>query len=305
MKTHLRIIVAAMALASTTTTVSAQEDIASMRQEINELKAQLAEKDKKEANNAQQEKMWRSSSPMIITYGENAIEDEAAGVKYKSDLSVGFAKRHTYYLHNKAIAGMVKFGIDVAWTDFNFTRYAKGKGLSVGTMVNDVMGNVTSGNFNSYEDYFNAAYNNAQGAEEHIDVSGMLNRLDVGKYQLDATIIGLGPSVKIAPFHPIGKAWLSNIKVSGYFQYLPTMTTLLFSGDEKTVICGGYMSRWRYGANISFGRFGIGVEHSWGKGNLTSWNVDDDDDDKDGLNITDDKIKYITSGTRLYIGIQF
>ena len=111
--------------------------------------------------------------------------------------------------------------------------------------------------------------------------------------------------MRVAPFYPIGKKWLDNIKVSAYFHYVPTYTALIFSGDDNTTVCGGYISNWRYGLNLSIGRIGIGFEQQWGEGNLKKLDIGDDDDEDSGLNISSEKRKYRMATTRFYIGLKF
>ena len=274
-----------------------------LRQEIEELKRQQ----QLLMNNARQQSVWKSSSPFIVTWGSQKLEDKSTGVKYKSNLSIGLSKRHTYELHRKPIGGKLMIGIDVTWTDITFSRYEKGKGLSLNGIVSSLSGNVANGTYSNFDDYFNQAYSSAQSPEEHEDFNAAINRLDIGKYQIDASVIGVGPSVRVAPFYPSDKSWLEKIKVGGYFHYVPTMTTLLFTGNDETLVCGGYVGRWRYGVNLSFGRFGIGFEHTWGSGKLKKWKVDSDDEDstEDRLNIHDESNEYSSSGTRIYIGLKF
>lgn len=111
----------------------------------------------------------------------------------KSDFALGLSKRCTYFLHSKPIAGMVKFGIDMTWFEAYLSRYAKGKGILTGNM----MGNVTSGTFDNYDDYFNAADNAALDASDEGRISGLLNTIDVGKWQYSLSALGVGPSVKV------------------------------------------------------------------------------------------------------------
>ncbi len=251
---------------------------------------------------------WKSSSPIGISYGSQTLKEDVTGIEYKSSFSIGILKRHTYNLHKYPIGDVLMFGLDLNWFEMNVARFEKGKGLSLGNMMNSVAGNVTSGNYSTFDDYFNDAYQSAPSEnDEDEDFNGALNRLNVGKYQLNAHLIGIGPSVKWAPFGAGMNSTLEKIKLTAYFHYLPTLTALVFTGegDDENTFCGGYMSCWRGGASLQFGRFGVGVEHYWGSGNLKKWKIGDDDEQDDGLNVTSEKRKYLMSGLRFYVGLKF
>ena len=195
-------------------------------------------------------------------------------MKYKSDFSFSTSKRRTYDLHHKAIGGMLKFGIDMTWLDISFTRYEKGKKLSLASLSQSLMGNVTNGTFANFSDYFNAADKKALSDMSGDNLTDLVNRIDLGKFQISANILAVGPNVRIAPFYPIGSRFLDKIKIGAYAHYIPTYSALIFTdGESDPVVCGGYMSCWRYGATLSFGTFGIGVERYMGDGNLKRWRV--------------------------------
>ena len=303
-----RYLLAILLAAGMTTTISAQDDttesIAAIRQELEQLKAQRRADSLNTATQARDERIWRKSAPWILMYGTQSIDDGT--VRFKSGTSIGLAKRRTYFLHNKAIAGMVKFGLDVGWTELSVTRYAKGKGLSMKGLMSSAMGNVTDGNYATMDDYFDAASKSALDASDERDaeMDDILNRLDVGKFQISGGF-AIGPSIHVVPFYALNKKGLDRIKVGAYFHYVPTFTALVFTGsDEDTSISGGYMGQWRYGVNLRYGRFGIGVEHQWGSGTLKRFNTESDDKDSDASPVGD-KVHYNTSATRFYIGVKF
>ncbi len=281
------------------------DEVKALREEIEMLKKKQEQSERAEKRSERQESMWPKSAPWLITCGNQTLEDKSLGVKYKSDLSFSFSTRKTYDLHKKAIGGMLKFGLDLTWLDINVTRYEKGKGLSMESLSTDLLGNVTSGMFNSFEDYFNAADKQAlSGNLDDMDIIDIMNRIDVGKFQVSANILAIGPNIRVAPFYPIGLKWLDKIKIGVYAHYVPTYSALILTEKESDpVVCGGYMSCWRFGANLTIGRIGIGVEHEMGDGTLKKWNFNSDSDDK--VNVTTDKVDYSMYGSRLYIGVKF
>ena len=240
------------------------------------------------------EKMWPSSSPFMLYYENQTLEEQNDNVKYKCNFTVGLTKRHTYYLHKKAIANMVKFGIDACWFDISFTQYAKGKGL----WNDDMAGNVTTGTYANYEEYFKAADEKALDENS----SDIFSRMDLGKYQIMLSVLGIGPSVKVAPFYYLNKPFFDTMKLGFYFHYVPSFTTLVFTGDDDSTVMLGYMGCWRFGGNLSLGRFAFGIESQWGSGTLKRGKINDDSNDNI-KNFFAEKIKYKQSGLRFYLAI--
>ena len=281
-------------------------EMAALQQELEDVRKKTY---KDSLNNAQRwrdEKIWgKNSSPWMILYGSQSLQEEGSPLKLKSEVAFGFSKRRTYYLHSKPIAGMVKIGLDVTKLEIYIARYAKGKGKSMGNL----MGNVTNGTFDNYDDYFNAADNAALSEGTAGNVTGLLNSIDVGKWQMNASVLGLGPSVKVVPFYGLNKPALDKIKATAYFHFVPTYTLFIRTDDDNEFsTSGGLLLQWRLGLNLSFGRFGIGVEHQWGKGKLTNYGFEENDgadDSASKFNITTKKSTYKTSGTRFYLGIKF
>ena len=298
------------------TNVNAQEDnvniqeenvirneITALRQELDSIKGKIQEDSLANELRLRYESIWgKKSSPWIIMYGSSSFQEEDAQLKLKSSFALGISKRRTFYLHSKPIAGMVKIGLDATWLEVFAAKYPKGKGESTG----NIMGNVTEGTYNSYDDYFNAADKAALGDREVANLEGLLNTIDVGKWQLNFSALGIGPSVKVVPFYALHKPVLDKIKLTAYFHYVPTFTLFMLNGGGDTSLCisGGYLGQMRYGLNLSFGRFGIGFEQQWGKGKLTNYSFDEDASDND-FGISTRKSTYKTSSTRFYVGICF
>lgn len=262
---------------------STREDINSLRQEIETLKMQRLQDSLNVENRFRQERLWKKSRPLIIGIGNQAMLDKTNGVKYKKSFSIGVSFRRTYFLHDKAIANMMKFGLDVSFFDLTYARYAKGKGSSLG----NVLGNVT---------------------EETADGVGndFLNSINIGKHSITLGV-AVGPSLKIVPFYHLNKKALDKLKVTLYGHYVPSFCGVAMMGDGNKSFSGGYMGMWRYGINLSFSRIGIGVEHYKGKSKLHNFSSNDEEDDDGNSfpNFTNDKVKYTFSGTRFYIGFRF
>ncbi|MCM1108990.1 MAG: hypothetical protein NC388_08055 [Clostridium sp.] len=281
-----------------------QTETNELKQELEKMRAERSEVE----NSVRMEKIWRKSRPFTISIGNQTLTDEEAGVKYKSNIAVSISKMRTYYLHKKPIANMVKLGIDAVWMDMSYARYAKGKGVK--DAFSGTMGTVTEGTFNNMDDYFDLAYGSAMDYEND-EFSLNMERINLGKHSFTYNM-GVGLNVKVAPFYALNKPKLDNLKASVYFHWLPGFTGLIFTGDETEFSYGALMRHYSIGLNISYGRWGIGVEHRWGSADLKNWQMDDEEDDyyagegdSDFISTTSDKLKYKLSGTRFYIGFRF
>lgn len=276
-------------------TDSLLQAVQALSQEVNQLR-----KDNQEELNAiqRQQKIWRKSNPLMISIGSQSLTDVEADTKYKSNLSVGLSKTRTYYLHSKPIAHMIKFGIDASWFDISYARYEKGKGIN--GALNGFTGTVTDGNYANMDDYFDHAYGSALPYEtEDGDMDMAWDRMNLGKHSLTFNF-GVGPSIKIVPFYMLNKPALDKIKASLYFHWLPGATGIIFTGDETEASYGALMKHFSFGFNLSYSRFGIGIERRWGEADLTNWQADDEDEGS-----SSDKITYKLASTRFYIGIRF
>lgn len=288
--------------------VAPTQNADSLTQMVQQLSQEVAQLRNGNDETARQQKIWRKSNPLTLSIGGQKLTNMDADIKYKSNLAVGLSKMRTFYVHPKPLANMVKIGIDAVWFDLSYARYEKGKGVK--GIMNGLTGTVTDGVYDNMDDYFDHAYNEALDYDDE-DAIDIWNSLNLGKHSLTANL-GVGPSVKIAPFYMLNKPALDKIKASLYLHWLPGFTTLLFTGDDDIEGCyGALLNHFSVGFNISYGRFGIGVEHRWGKAKLTMADSDDDNDydydyDYGSQEVSgNDKTKYKLGSTRFYIGVRF
>lgn len=284
---------------------SREVTIDSLAKEVAQMRQNEADRQKE----ARDEKIWRKSKPMTFAYENVTLTDENSGIEYKSKMAFAMSKRRTYYV-GKPIAHMIQLGIDATWFDLSYAQFEKGKGM--GGIANGFMGGVTDGTYDNMDDYFDHAYDQAITEDGEGD-SDIFNRMALGKHRISFNL-GVGPSIKVAPFYALNKKALDKLKVSAYFHWLPGYSALLFTGDETEVSHGALMRNFGIGFNISYGRLGIGIEHRWGKSKMNNWQVDDDDDKYDYSgsgaygdtgNERSSKIDYKHSITRFYIGFRF
>ncbi|MDE5634342.1 MAG: hypothetical protein K2I51_06730, partial [Muribaculaceae bacterium] len=103
----------------------------------------------------------------------------------KSQYSFTLSKGASYMFPSRPVAGMLKFGFDMTWFDFTFTKY-KTPSYGVG-------GGWTS---EIEHDYDNGYYDDE---EEDFD-------LNLGRMSLSLGALGIGPRVSIAPFSGMNNA---------------------------------------------------------------------------------------------------
>lgn len=138
-----------------------QEELRQMRSELDALK----EKEK-------QTSMWGRQKALKIGIADNtwtpeAVDGEDLG-KFKPNYGYSLGLNKTYFLHRRAIAGCLKFGIEVTWFDLSYINYKANP---------------------NWSDHFGSA----SGYYDEFDIP------NVGSNQIDIAM-GLGISANVAPF---------------------------------------------------------------------------------------------------------
>lgn len=309
------ILAAVMACCGTLTTMAqAETQTDSLRSMVESLTNEVGQlkKAQEEAKQLQRiNKTWNKSKPLTISYGTQTLNNTDLGIKHKSNLAVSVRFMRTYYLHSKPIANLFKVGLDATWLSINYARFQKGKGIS---LSNGLEGNyaggtglITDGNFANMDDYFNQAYGSAgthgssgtYGDDDDYDYN-LGKAIDIGAHSIGLNM-GFGPNLKFAPFFFKGNPKLDKLKTSVYFHWMPGFMTYVSTGDNMEASFGPLLNNFGYGLNISYGRIGIGVEHRFGRTNLSTVSMEDDEDAEG----TSDKFSYKIGSTHFYIGFFF
>lgn len=168
--------------------------------------------------------VWKHRSTYFnLGYGMQTIKGGSASIK--SDMAFALVWGHTYYLHKKPIAGLLKFGLDLNYLDLNYAKYP-----------------------------------DAQKTEQ---VKADADIPDLGIKQIDMGI-GLGPSVtvnpvdqlKISAYFHVTPSYSLLLQNSEVYSHYTTFFNVGLTAAYK-VIQLGFEARWcsatRYGA-ASFGR---------------------------------------------------
>ena len=150
--------------------------------------------------------------------------------KYGASVTTG----KTFFLHNKAIGKVLKFGIDASWLDIGYTNY----------IVNDYYYSPRSAGKTSYPDMgINKSHYNPSTMHIHqVDIS-----------------MQVGLSLNINP--------VDKFNIQPYFRYVPTYSSIFYNGN----FIGGYATNFATGGTISYGVIGIGAEYRFGGGYLRSY----------------------------------
>lgn len=200
----------------------------SLQQVVNDLKLE-----------EQFRRIWKRNKHWSFSYIPSATmsvkSNEAA--KVESEMGVNIQRGRTWYIPKKALAGMVRFGIDLDPMDVTFVKYKK------------VAGELTEVGGNGYYDpTFPAPMyeSTASKSGNHINYA-----------------IGFGPSVTVNP--------VNYLMVNTYFHWLPGASALLYDGS----VCWGFANQFSYGLHVSWKVISLGFEARWGSAKLSTLDIDD------------------------------
>lgn len=259
--------------------VRAQEPVDSLdylRDELDAANAELAEKDL-EIERLNREKNWNSiwgkGKYTMLSYAPTA-NVKAEGLKEKASFSFAITKGNSYFFPKRPIAGLLKVGFDVRWTDIQVTKYKK-------------RNFVTSDNWN-------ADGGNTGGDDDYGDILSKFNNL--GVWDLHIGAFGIGPVVSVAPFSMMDNA-AKYLRATLYFHYQPTFGLHLVSDEGDINSSMAYCNIFDFGGKIQYRRVALGVESRWGSGKYSQIAVLNSSDDEDSR----PKIKRDFSSFRVYI----
>lgn len=252
-----------------------KRELAQREAELAQRDAELAEIERRDIDKA----IWSPGRFTKLGFNFASTGDGFKAVD-KSQYSFTKSKGASYMFPSRPVAGMLKFGFDMTWFDFTFTKY-KTPSYGVGEGWTS---EIEHDNGNGYYD-----------EEEDFD-------LDLGRMSLSLGALGIGPRVSIAPFSGMNNA-LRYLRGSIYFHYQPTVTAYAVSEDGNAEFAFAYVGMWRFGGCLQYRRIGLGVEGYWGKGKFSPIGLAsfyDDGFDDDG-----EKIERKFAATRLYLSFSF
>lgn len=256
-----------------------QQELAQRNAELAQRDAQLAERDAELAEIGRRKAdkaIWGPGRFTKLSFNFASTGDGVNPVE-KSKYSVSLAKGASYLFPSKAVAGILKFGFDVTWFDFTFSKYK--------SPVYGVDGGWTS----------TPEYTTDSKDEDDFD-------LNLGRMSLNLGVLGIGPRVSVAPFAAKDNG-LRYLRASLYFHYQPTVSAYAVSEDGEADFSFAYLGMWRFGGCIQYRRIGIGVEGYWGKAKFEALGLDSFVDE--GFADDQPKIERKFASTRLYLSLSF
>ena len=185
----------------------------------------LAQEEKKEYD------FWGHKKSLRIGYTFHTLENSYGG-KQEPDMAFNMARVHTFYLHKKAIANRLKFGIDLGFS-VNYAKY--------GDDIDEIDYTGPTGFIGTESDYY----------EEDDEM------IKIGIHQLDMGL-KIGPSLT---YNPVG-----NLRLVAYFHVTPSYSAMLNDGD----ISSSFVPFFDTGMEISYRWFGLGAEITKGVGKYKS-----------------------------------
>lgn len=280
---------AAVAATAQQTVDTPQNENDLLKRELAQREAELAQRDAQLAErDAELEEIERRKADKAIwspgRFTKLAFNFASTGDGFnpvdKSQYSFSLAKGASYLFPSRAVAGMLKFGFDITWFDFTFTKYkTPSYGLGDG-WTSDITYD------NGYDDY-----------DDEVEFD-----LDLGRMSLSLGAIGIGPRVSIAPFASKNNA-LRYLRGSLYFHYQPTVTAYAVSEDGDAEFSFAYVGMWRFGGCLQYRRIGLGVEGYWGKAKFEPIGLASFYDE--GFDDEGAKIERKFASTRLYLSFSF
>lgn len=226
--------------------------------------------------------IWKQKKFWKLSYNIAQTQAEGSPVE-KAKFGFGLTSGRTWLFPKQPVADMLKFGFDVNFVDLQVAKF----------------GSPNSG-FNMPED-------------DDDDDGGLLGKFsNLGRWSLQAGILGIGPNVSIAPFSRMNNA-SRFFKASIYFHYQPTLGIYLMSEDGDVDASFAYCNIFQFGGQISWKFIGIGIEGNWGSGKFKPIMAEFADDLFDdgglreelGMQSFSGKIKRKFANTRLFISFTF
>ena len=213
--------------------------------------------------------IWRGKSYFNVGYSVSSTSNgnyAAEKGSYGFFINLG----NQFLWPKKAVADIVKFGLDVRWLDIDFTGFPKFNRY----LDNPQTGYIPSTSTNTDQWIGDMSPSTPSESQE-------ARYLEFTHLQLLAGLVGIGPTITVAPFAKMETA-LSSLRLNLYFHYQPTAVVSFYkakysndsviNGDDSAIEAG-YVSMFDFGGKIQWKNIGIGIEGRWGSGKLKDTNL--------------------------------
>lgn len=219
------------------------------------------------------ESFWAKRKTFRIGYETHTFQN-ANGAELPMKFGVGLSNINNVWLHKKPVAGMLKFAFDHGIS----ANYGMFKTANEETDYTGPSGYI----------------GNAPVQDDGSD-TGM--PFDLSKIGMNYLSVGyaLGASLTVNP--------IAKLRINGYFHFVPS-GAMIVSGSTLSI---GFMPYCRYGAELSYGRVGFGLE--WGSGmssmsDMMAKLMTIADEEAQSVNSTP-KTKYYSNYMNIYFALRF
>jgi hypothetical protein len=210
--------------------------------------------------------VWKYSKKNFSIGWVNQDFSPENGTVNSSKLGFMLRTNKTYYLHKRAIANIVKIGIDASWSDLSVTKYDTDNSAS-----------------------YSENWNTLAGTDDEKLTLG-----NIGLWNLNYSL-GVGLAVTVAPFANL-QSGVRHLKVKLYGHYKPSAAIIFLSDDDETEVKAAFANMFDFGGMLSYKRISLGMDGSWGNGKFKSM-LD--------LSGSGEKTKYKFAATRFFIAFNF
>lgn len=232
-------------------------------------------------DNFASQKIWNRKKYWNIGYMWGGMKNLDINDKYESQFALSISHGRVIYFHKKPIANMLKIGLDLG-LDIKFAKY-KDKEIYTGIVDDDD------------DTYYDDEWNDGSWYDDD-DWFDNEDDMHIGYYSLDMGL-AIGPSFTVNP--------VSKLKIKAFFHVIPSYSMLIVDDDVRS----SYKTTFTYGGEVTWGRFGLGIEGFTGTAKYKSMLEDvygelfDEEDMLEGYT-PNGKTKFRTSGLNLYLTIK-
>ena len=194
----------------------------------------VAAEQAKSTADAASERFWARKKTLRLGYEWHCYQNEYGG-ELANKWSVGLSNTQSIWLHKRPIASRIKFGLDLG-PDINYINFRS-------TASND--------DYKGPSGYVGTDTAQPE-AELPYDVAS------IGSHYLSVGC-QIGPSLTVRP--------VGQMRIVGYAYFVPSVA-VQFSGASLNL---GFMPYLKYGCELSYGWFGVGVEWGTGVANMSDF----------------------------------
>ena len=194
----------------------------------------VAAEQAKSTTDAASERFWARKKALRLGYEWHCYQNEYGG-ELANKWSVGLSNAQSIWLHKRPIASRIKFGLDLG-PDINYINFK------------------STASADGYKGP--SGYVGTDTAQSGIDLP--YNVSSMGSHYLSVGC-QIGPSLTIRP--------VAQMRIVGYAYFVPSVA-VQFSGASLNL---GFMPYLKYGCELSYDWFGVGVEWGTGVSNMSDF----------------------------------